>query len=270
MSGQERALEVRNLEVVYGRTVRAIQGVSFDVEANSIVAIVGTNGAGKSTTLAAIAGHLTTDDVEITAGEIIVSGQRSDRLQPHVLSRRGVALVPERQKVFARMTVRENLLAAVPTKRKGHGEAVTQEDVLAVFPKLGQLQGRTAGYLSGGERQMLALGMGLLNSPDILLVDEFSLGLAPIIVDELVDSLQQIRLEMELAMLVVEQSGATAVRLADYVYVMENGRMVFGGDSENIVNNDDFREFYLGVSGDKAGVSYRDVKQYQKKKRWFG
>jgi branched-chain amino acid transport system ATP-binding protein len=147
---------------------------------------------------------------------------------------------------------------------------VTVDDVFAVFPKLHEVIDRTAGYLSGGERQMLALGMGLLNAPRILLVDEFSLGLAPVVVDELVHALRRIRDEMSMALLVVEQSGAIAVRLADYVYVMENGRVVFEGESERIVENDDFREFYLGMSGDHLERSYRDVKQYEKKKRWFG
>jgi branched-chain amino acid transport system ATP-binding protein len=261
-------LAVTNLEVVYQRTVRAVQGVSFRVPDASITAIVGANGAGKSTTLAAIAGHLSTDDVEITQGEIAVDGRPCRGLSPHVISRRGVALVPERGKIFARLTVQENFRAARP--RKAGGSAVSPDDVLDIFPRLRGVLGRTAGYLSGGERQMLAIGMGLLNAPRILLIDEFSLGLAPAAVDELIHALRQIRTDLDLALLVVEQSAGVAVRLADYVYVMEGGRMVFEGASDRVVENEDFREFYLGISTGEHERSYRDVKQYEKKKRWFG
>lgn len=269
MTTVNNVLEINNLEVVYNRTVRAIQGVSLVVPENAVVAIVGANGAGKSTTLAAVAGHLNTDNVEVTGGEILLDRVPGEHSPPHVLSRRGIAMVPERQKVFARLTVRENLLA-VPQFRKADAPRVSLADVYDLFPKLKTVGSRTAGYLSGGERQMLALGMGLLNSPRILLVDEFSLGLAPVVVAELVEALQQIRRDMGMAILVVEQSGTTAIQLADYVYVMENGRVVFEGSADTIVNNEDFREFYLGISDAQEGRSYRDVKQYQKKKRWFG
>jgi branched-chain amino acid transport system ATP-binding protein len=257
-------LEVSNLEVVYNRTVRAVQGVSLAVAEESVVAIVGGNGAGKSTTLAAIAGHLTDDIVQTTNGHVLLEGRECTRAQPHVMSRRGVALVPERSKIFSRLTTLENLLAS------GSGSRGDLVAVFDLFPRLEVVLGRTAGYLSGGERQMLAIAMGLRNRPKVLLVDEFSLGLAPVLVEELIEAIRRIRTELKMAVLLVEQSAAVAVQLADYVYVMENGRIVFEGESGTIVENDDFREFYLGVSSDNVARSYRDVKQYEKKKRWFG
>lgn len=267
MSSAGPLLEVSNLEVVYNRTVRAVQGISIQVPEGGLVAIVGANGAGKSTTLAAIAGHLTTDDVQITNGHVVFAGRDSTRQPPHVMSRNGLALVPERAKIFSRLTTQENLHASGGGGRDGDD---TLQTVFALFPKLKEILGRTAGYLSGGERQMLAIGMGLCNRPKLLLIDEFSLGLAPVLVEQLVGAVQRIREELGMTVLLVEQSAATAVQFADYIYVMENGRIVFEGESTKIVENEDFREFYLGILDDDVARSYRDVKQYEKKKRWFG
>ncbi len=270
MSAAAPLLEVSNLEVVYNRTVRAVQGVSIAVPERALVAIVGANGAGKSTTLAAIAGHLTTDTVQITNGHIVFAGRDCTRAEPHAMSRNGLALVPERAKIFSRLTVLENLHANGGGRRNGGREAEHLEAVYTIFPKLEEVLGRTAGYLSGGERQMLAIAMGLCNRPKLLVIDEFSLGLAPVLVGQLVDAIRWIRDELRMTVLVVEQSAATAVQFADYIYVMENGRIVFEGESTKIVENEDFREFYLGILADDAARSYRDVKQYEKKKRWFG
>src|SRR5262249_27055964 len=217
----DNLLEVRQLEVVYHRVATAIQGVSLDVPAGAIVALVGTNGAGKTTTLRAISGFLPSEDAEITDGEIRLAGRRITGAPPHQLARAGVILVPERDKVFATLSVAENLAFAAR-----RGGAITLERVLGYFPRLAERRSVLAGYLSGGEKQMLAIGMALLCRPTVLLVDELSLGLAPIVIKELMGRLQQVCRELQLTVLLVEQNAKSAVTIADYGYVVECGRRV--------------------------------------------
>lgn len=258
-------LEVRQLEVVYHRVATAIQGVSLDVPEGSIVALVGTNGAGKTTTLRAISGFLSSEDAEITDGEVRYRDQRINGEMPHRLARAGVILVPERDKVFATLQVRENLDFAARA-----GGTISLKRVLGYFPRLGERHTQIAGYLSGGEKQMLAIGMALLCNPTLLLIDELSLGLAPIMIKDLMEKLQQINKELGLTILLVEQNANAALAIAHYGYVMEGGRVVFNGTSEELRSHPDIREFYLGGVGQSDTKSYRDIKQYRRKRRWWG
>jgi branched-chain amino acid transport system ATP-binding protein len=255
-------LKVENLEVTYHRVSTAVQGVSLEVAAGRIVALIGNNGAGKTTTLRAISGFLGLDDALVTDGAVQFEGRRIENWLPHRVARLGVALVPERSKVFESLSVDENLDAAV-----GHRE-VSKDMVYDYFPPLAALRRRAAGYLSGGERQMLGIGSALMCAPRLLLVDELSLGLAPIVVRDLMQRLRTVREQLGTALLVVEQNAQVALEIADYAYVMENGRVVLDGRPERLRAHQDIQEFYLGGAG--ARRSYREVKQYRRSRRWYG
>ncbi|MBX6328748.1 MAG: ABC transporter ATP-binding protein [Pseudolabrys sp.] len=260
-------LRVETIEVVYKRVITAVQGVTLAVGERQIVALLGTNGAGKTTTLRAISGFLGLDDARITEGSITFNGHRLDNRPPHQIAARGLTLVPEREKVFPNLTVAENLMAPVP---HGGGDQRRQaERVYHFFPRLAELRNRVGGLLSGGERQMLAIASALMCRPKVLLIDELSLGLAPIVVDDLKRRLVAIRDELGISILLVEQSAAVALEIADYAYVMENGRVVFDGDRSRLAGHKDVQEFYLGGTG-SARRSYRDVKQYRRSRRWYG
>ena len=257
-------LKVEKLEVVYHRVITAVQGVSLEVPKGSIVALIGNNGAGKTTTLRAISGFLGVDDARVTEGAILCRGERIEHLAPHRIARLGVALVPERSKVFENLTVDENLDAAVAPRR------MAKDHIYGYFPALAPLRRREAGYLSGGERQMLSIGSALMCAPELLLVDELSLGLAPLVVQELVARLQAIRQSLGTTLLVVEQNAQVALDMADYGYVMENGRVVLDGPPARLREHPDVREFYLGTGGHAGRRSYRDVKQYRRSRRSYG
>jgi len=258
-------LIVDKLEVVYHRAITAVQGVSLIAKKGQIVAILGTNGAGKSTTLRAISGFLGIDDARVTEGGIAFKGERIENRPPHEITRRGIVLVPERDKVFPNLTVAENLQAPCGPRGRRHGEA---ERVFALFPRLRDLRGRTAGLLSGGERQMLAIASALMCEPQLLLIDELSLGLAPVVVEELMQRIVQIRASLDLTIVIVEQSAAAALAIADYGYVLENGRVVLDGDAARLRQHGDIQEFYLGGGTERR--SYRDAKQYRRTRRWYG
>ncbi|HML07798.1 MAG TPA: ABC transporter ATP-binding protein [Xanthobacteraceae bacterium] len=261
-------LRVDKLEVVYHRTITAVQGISLAVEAGQIVAILGSNGAGKSTTLRAISGFLGIDDARVTDGSVTYKGRRIENRPPHEIARLGVVLAPERDKVFPNLTVAENL--AAPFAPSASQRTASEDFVYHFFPQLAGLHHRPAGLLSGGERQILALASALVCCPQLLLIDELSLGLAPAIVDELMARLVQIRRELGITMLVVEQNAAAALAVADYGYVLENGRCVLDGDSARLRAHGDIQEFYLGQSPGSARGSYRAVKQYRRSRRWYG
>lgn len=261
-------LEVENLEVIYHRAVTAIQGVSLRVRDGSITALVGTNGAGKSTTLSAIAGFMRADDVQIPTGRILFDGRPILGMRNYRIAALGIAMVPEREKIFATMTVTENLAACRPG-RAASALDMRSEEVFELFPRLAERRHAVAGYLSGGERQMLALSMALMNRPRLMLIDEMSLGLAPVVIAQLQEVVHDLRARYGITFLVVEQNANTALDLADYTYVMENGRVVFDGTSERLRGHADFQEFYLGVAA-SGQRSYQDVKQYRRKRRWFG
>lgn len=263
------ALEIENLEVTYNRVIVAVQGVSLTVPENSIVALLGTNGAGKSTTVRAISGFLPVDDAEIKKGSIRFGGQSIAGLSPYDIARRGVVLVPERRKIFETLTVEDNL-------RLAHGQSIGEKDraerirqLFEIFPVLAARRDQISGYLSGGERQMLAISQALLCNPKVLLVDELSLGLAPHLVKELLERLRVLRETFRLSILLIEQDAASALSIANYGYIMEGGRIVFEGAADALKSHQDVQEFYLG-SGDLARTSYRDVKQYRRSRRWWG
>jgi len=265
-------LHVEKIEVVYKRVITAVQGVTLAVPDRQIVALLGTNGAGKSTTLRAISGFLGIDDARVTEGTVTFMGARLENRPPHEIAGRGVVLVPEREKVFPNLTVAENLIAPVPRTGSAAEQRRQEEIVFHFFPRLAELRQRIGGLLSGGERQMLAIAAALMCRPRLLLIDELSLGLAPVVVGELALRLIAIRDELGIAILLVEQSAATALEIADYAYVMENGRIVLDGDRERLKGHQDVQEFYLGQSGGTGGErrSYRDVKQYRRSRRWYG
>lgn len=259
-------LQVRQLEVVYNRVATAIQGVSLEVPEGKIVALVGTNGAGKTTILAAIAGFMRADDVQIPQGSICFDGTSIKGRRNYQISALGIGMVPEREKIFPTMTVEENLGACRTSARS----PMSRQDIFDLFPRLAERRRSVAGYLSGGERQMLAISMALLNRPRLLLIDEMSLGLAPVIVDQLQTVIRRLRDELGISFLVVEQNAATILDLADHIYVLENGRVVFDGSPGRLQAHQDFREFYLGMGQGGDEKSYRNVKQYRRKRRWFG
>ena len=262
-------LAVDKLEVVYHHAIIAVQGITIAVRPGQVVAILGTNGAGKTTTLRAISGFLGLDNARVTEGTITFKGRRIENRAPNDIARLGIALVPEREKVFPNLTVAENLAVPVaaglsPAERRHRiGQAYH------FFPRLAQLSSRTAGLLSGGERQMLAIGSALQCKPELLLVDELSLGLSPIMTEEIIACLLDVRRSLGLSLLLVEQSATVALRIADYGYVLENGRVVLDGDADRLRSHRDIQEFYLGHrEGERR--SYRDVKQYRRTRRWYG
>jgi branched-chain amino acid transport system ATP-binding protein len=262
-------LAIEKLEVVYQRAITAVQGITLAVEAGQIVALLGTNGAGKSTTLRAISGFLGLDDARVTEGAINFKGMRIENRPPHENTRRGIVLVPERDKVFPNLTVAENLVVPVPRGTSSAEHRQREALVYQFFPRLGELKTRIGGLLSGGERQMLALASAIVCRPELLLVDELSLGLAPVVVEDLLRRLIEIRRELGITILVVEQSATVALEIADYAYVMENGRIVLDGTAERLRSHPDIQEFYLGSkSGERR--NYRDVKQYRRSRRWYG
>ena len=264
----EALLRLEGVEVVYHRVITAIQGISLEVPKGGIVALLGTNGAGKTTSLRAISGFIGLDDARVTEGAIVYRGQRIENHAPHRITALGIALVPERSKAFENLTVAENLEAVVP--RPGADRRQLAESIYALFPALTRLREREAGYLSGGERQMLAIGSALACAPDLLLVDELSQGLAPVVVEELARRLQQVRAELGTTVLLVEQNAHVALEIADHGYVMENGRIVLEGTPERLRAHADVQEFYLGAGVGTRRRSYRDVKQYRRSRRWYG
>lgn len=262
-------LSIDKLEVVYQRAITAVQGVTLSVRTGQIVALLGTNGAGKTTTLRAVSGFLGIDDARVTEGAIAFKGERIENRPPHEITRRGIILVPERDKVFPNLTVAENLVAPVARGLNPAERARREELVYRFFPQLSNLRSRLAGLLSGGERQMLALSSAIVCKPELLLVDELSLGLAPVIVDDLLQRLVEIKRELGIAILIVDQNATSALSIADYGYVMENGRIVLDGGAERLRGHPDIQEFYLGQVGG-ARRSYREVKQYRRSRRWYG
>jgi len=265
----EVLLNIENLEVVYHNVSTAVQGASLKVYRNHIVTLLGTNGAGKTTTLKAISGFLGIDDAKVTEGFIEFRGERIQNRPPHEITLKGIALVPEWGKVFENLTVEENLEVCVSAER----ERVKKQELshlLGYFPPLQKAKKRLAGYLSGGERQMLSISTALLCRPLLLLVDELSLGLAPVVVNDLMNLLKIIRDQQGVTILLVEQNALAALEIADYGYVMENGRIVFAGSPEKLMHHQDIQEFYLGRGNRESRTSYRDVKQYRRTRRWYG
>lgn len=260
-------LQVDGVAVVYHHVVTAIQAVSMEIHRGQIVALLGTNGAGKTTTLRAISGFLGLDGARVTEGRILYKGESIENRLPYEITAQGIALVPERSKIFENLTVAENLEAAVP--RAGGDRTGLDAAMYEYFPPLRRLKEREAGYLSGGERQMLGIASALMCVPELLLIDELSLGLAPLVVLDLVERLKGIRDRFGTTILLVEQNAQVALEVADYAYVLENGHVAHEGTRESLTKRQEIREFYLG-QGQSGRRSYRDVKQYRRTRRWFG
>ena len=263
-------LRVEKLEVVYHNVCTAVQGISLEVMENQIVVLLGTNGAGKTTTLRAISGFLGIDDAKVSDGFVEFQGEKIQGKPPSAITRKGIVLVPEHNKVFDNMTVEENLELCGHVQEQGSLKKDMTAAIYDYFPALRKLRRRLAGYLSGGERQMLTLSAALLCRPRLLLIDELSLGLAPIVVKDLMNVIKEIRDDRAVSVLLVEQNAVAALEIADYGYVIENGRIVYSGEPERLKSHEDIREFYLGSGDRESHKSYRAVKQYRRTRRWYG
>jgi len=262
-------LQVNNIEVVYMSVIQVLRGVSLEVGDVQIVTLLGANGAGKTTTLKAISGMLKTEDGAVTDGSIDFDGKRIDRYGPENIAVMGISQVMEGRRVLAHLNVEENLLVGAYRRKDRTGVKKDIEMVLDYFPNIKHLRHQTSGYLSGGEQQMLVIGRALMARPRLMLLDEPSLGLAPLVVQEIYEIIRGINAEQEMAMLLVEQNARAALGIADYGYVIENGRVVLGGATETLRDNEDIQEFYMGLSAVGSKKSYREVKHYRRRKRWL-
>lgn len=264
-------LKVNNVEVVYSDVVLVLRGVSLEVPDGQIVSLLGANGAGKSTTLKAISGLLHAQQGEVTRGSIEFEGQRIDRLSPEEIVKLGIVQVLEGRPLFRHLTVEENLLTGALFRRASANERKRDvEQVYHYFPRLKEFRQRTSGYLSGGEQQMVVIGRALMARPKLMLLDEPSLGLAPMLVQNIFEIIRQINKESGVAILLVEQNANVALHTSEYAYVMENGRIVLNGSAAQLRGNADIKEFYLGLTAVGERKSYRDVKHYKRRKRWLG
>ena len=263
------ALSVNSIEVIYDHVILVLRGVSLDVPEGGIVALLGANGAGKTTTLKAISNLLSAERGEVTKGTIEYRGERVDRLTPNDLVRRGVCQVMEGRHCFAHLTVEENLLTGAFTRKGSRGEvAAALERVYRYFPRLKERRASQAGYTSGGEQQMTAIGRALMSRPTTILLDEPSMGLAPQLVEEIFEIVRNLNEQEKVSILLAEQNTNIALRYAHYGYILENGRVVLDGDAASLRENEDVKEFYLGVGGE-GRRSFRDVKYYRRRKRWL-
>jgi len=261
-------LTLRNVEVVYNEISLAVRGVSLTVPRGSVVALLGANGAGKTTTIRAISGLLDIHDGRVREGDITLDGESIKKLSPHALVARGIAQVPEGRRVFGHLTVEENLRVGA-SALKDHHVKESLEMVYELFPQLAERRRAEAGWMSGGEQQMVAVGRALMARPKLLLLDELSLGLAPQVIETIFARLTSVRAELNTAMLMVEQNAKLALEFCDYGYIMENGRIVLDGPSASLLGNSDVQEFYLGVGADHATRSYASIKHYKRRKRWM-
>ena len=262
-------LNVNNIEVIYDHVILVLKGVSFDVPEGGIVALLGANGAGKTTTLKAISNLLRSERGDVTKGSIEYLGERVDQLSSNDLVKKGVVQVMEGRHCFEHLTVEENLLTGAYTRRDGRAEINKDlELVYGYFPLLKERRRAQAGYTSGGEQQMTAVGRALMARPKMILLDEPSLGLAPQLVEEIFDIVQRLNKDEGVTFLLAEQNTNMALKYANYGYILENGRIVMDGNAADLRENEDVKEFYLGISsGEKK--SYRDVKHYRRRKRWL-
>jgi len=267
--GQAPLLDVNGIEVIYNHVILVLKGVSLQVPEGGIVALLGANGAGKTTTLKAISNLLAAERGEVTKGSIAFAGERVDRLDPSRLVRRGVIQVMEGRHCFAHLTVEENLLTGAYSRNAPRSEVRADlEKVYAFFPRLQQRRASLAGYTSGGEQQMTAIGRALMARPRMILLDEPSMGLAPQIVEEIFEIVRSLNTIEKVSFLLAEQNTMVALRFADFGYILENGRVVMEGRAEVLSGNEDVKEFYLGISsGGRA--SFREGKHYRRRKRWL-
>ncbi len=263
-------LSVNNIEVIYNSVILVLRGVSFNVEQGKVIALLGANGAGKSTTLKAISGLLSTELGEVTRGTITWNGERIDNLNTEDVVRRGLVQVIEGRPSFQHLTVEENLRIGGMVYEGGRHTRTDLERVYHYFPRLRDLRGRVSGYLSGGEQQMMVIGRALMAHPKLIMLDEPSLGLAPLLVAEIFRIVREINQQEKMSVLLVEQNARAALSIVDYGYVMENGRVVLDGPAAQLAENEDIKEFYLGLNQLGERKSYKEVKHYKRRKRWLG
>jgi branched-chain amino acid transport system ATP-binding protein len=262
-------LDINNIEVVYNKAVQVLRGLSLSVPRGSIVALLGSNGAGKSTTLKAISGLLALENGDLLAGRIAFDGTDTAHAAPQELVRAGMCHVMEGRHVFEDLTVEENLVAATYALSGRAGAKADFGMVYDYFPRLYERRKGLAGYLSGGEQQMLAIGRALLAKPKLILLDEPSLGLSPLLVESIFGIIARINAEQGISILLVEQNASVALAVADTGYIMENGKVVINGTAEKLSADPDVREFYLGMGGAGEAKSFRDIKHYKRRKRWL-
>jgi branched-chain amino acid transport system ATP-binding protein len=265
---QTPILAVNNIEAIYDHVILVLKGVSLQVLEGGIVALLGANGAGKSTTLKAISNLIRSERGEVTKGSIEFKGERVNGLTPNDLVRRGCIQVMEGRHCFGHLTVEENLLTGAFTRTEGRSAvAADLEMVYGYFPRLRERRNSLAGYISGGEQQMTAIGRALMSRPTMMLLDEPSMGLAPQLVEEIFEIVKRLNEEQRLSVLLAEQNTNMALKYATYGYILESGRIVMDGDAKELRENEDVREFYLGIGTDRR--SFRDVKSYKRRKRWL-
>jgi branched-chain amino acid transport system ATP-binding protein len=266
----ENILKINNIEVVYNKAVQVLRGLSLTVPKGAIVALLGSNGAGKSTVLKSVSGLLKLEDGEVVEGEISFKDRSVALDSPDKLVHRGLFHMMEGRHIFEDLTVEENLIAATYACKGRKSKTNTFDLVYEYFPRLKDRHNRLAGYLSGGEQQMLAVGRSLVAEPDLIMLDEPSLGLAPLLVEEIFEIIVRINQEHGTSMLLVEQNAALALAISSYGYILENGKVVIDGTSDSLMQNEDVQEFYLGASGDDGeNKSYREIKHYKRRKRWL-
>jgi branched-chain amino acid transport system ATP-binding protein len=262
-------LQVNNIEVVYMNVIQVLRGVTLEVGNGKIIALLGVNGAGKTTTLKAISGMLKTEEGDVTGGSIDFDGKRIDRYGPEDIAAMGISQAMEGRRVLDHLSVEENLYIGAYCRKDRAGVKRDLDLVFDWFPKIRDLRRQMSGYLSGGEQQMLVIGRALMARPKLMLLDEPSLGLAPLLVKEIYEIIQRINVEQKMSILLVEQNARAALGIADDGYVIENGRVVLNGPAEKLKDNEDVREFYMGLSAKGAKKSYREVKHYRRRKRWL-
>ena len=262
-------LTVNNIEAAYLGVISVLHGISLEVGDGKIVALIGANGGGKTTTLKAISGLLRTEEGQITSGDITFDGKRIDRFGPEDIARMGISQVMEGRRVLEHLTVEENLMVGAYRRRDRAGVKRDLEVVFDYFPRIRDYRKRTSGYLSGGEQQMMVIGRALMADPRLMLLDEPSLGLAPLAVQAIYEIIHKINQDRGLSMLIVEQNVKAALGIADYGYVMENGRIVLNGPADRLRANEDVKEFYMGISSSGSRRNYREIKHYRRRKRWL-
>jgi branched-chain amino acid transport system ATP-binding protein len=262
-------LKISNAEVIYNKVILVLKGLTMEVPEGKIVALLGANGAGKSTTLKAISGLLKSEDGEVTDGSIEFMGEQISNMHPEEIVRKGIFQVMEGRRVFDDMTVEENIIVGGHTRKDKAGFKRDKDLVYDYFPRLRERSNQLSGYLSGGEQQMLAIGRALMARPKLMLLDEPSLGIAPLLVQEIFQLIKKINNEEKTTILLVEQNANVAFSISDHAYIMEGGRVVLSGPVEQMKNNEDVKEFYLGLSDGADKKNYRELKQYRRRKRWL-
>jgi len=262
-------LELNNVEVKYMNVILVLKGVSLELNKGGLIALLGSNGAGKTTTLKAISGLLLTEEGKVTEGTIRYDGMSIENGDPEDIAKRGIIQVLEGRRILEHLTVEENLKAGAYVAGKNGNQKVDLEMVYGYFPKLQSLRHQTSGYLSGGEQQMLVVGRALMAHPKIVMIDEASLGLAPLLQQEIYSIIQRINKEEGVSILLVEQNARAALSISEHGYIMENGRIVLDGPSTELLSNPDVKELYLGVGASGEKRSYREVKHYKRKRRWL-